>query len=506
MKRLLTFFLIFGFAFTIISCQKKETYSYEVLKEANPRNDIYYQIFVRSFADSDGDGIGDLKGIEENLDYLKDLGITALWLMPINPSPTYHGYDVLDYYEINPDYGTIEDFKSLVKEANKKNIDIILDLVINHTSDQHPWYLEGKGESHYDYYYRLGSSAHETFVGGMVDLDHNNPAVEAEMKEIMRFYVEMGVKGFRLDAAKFFFDKPGQVGNPVFLNVNYIQMLKLYLRSLREDAYLVTEIWDNYPFLIQPYYRGTDSSFNFPLYYDIISKVGKDQNKGTLISNLTNSYEEYRKYNPNFVDAVFISNHDLDRLASLGGFESLERQKLGAEILLTLPGNPFIYYGEEIGMKGYRYEGDNISGYGVVYDEYRRQPFLWGDNKYQTSWLPSDGSNNQTIPLNEQKTDPNSLYNTYQELVELRKKTHALKFGNEIKRYINNSGTIQGFVKTFEYQEFKQTVVVLYNLSSYEQEISHEKVKVLYGSLTMKPYSTLVLEVESESGFAYVYG
>ena len=146
MKKWIILILIIISTFTMVACQKDEpsdpTEPVETIDlfAVNPHNDIYYQIFVRSFADSNGDGIGDLNGIIENLDYLEDLGITALWLLPINPSPSYHGYNITDYYDIHPDYGTLDDFSNLIEEAALREIKIVIDLVINHTSDQHPWY------------------------------------------------------------------------------------------------------------------------------------------------------------------------------------------------------------------------------------------------------------------------------------------------------------------------------------------------------------------------------
>ncbi|PKK96620.1 MAG: alpha-amylase, partial [Tenericutes bacterium HGW-Tenericutes-3] len=155
MRKLFLFIMAFFLMLGVVSCKPSEeevTPTPEVdLKAVYPQNDVYYEIFVRSFADSDADGIGDLNGITQNLDYLEDLGVTALWLMPINPSPSYHGYSVTDYYDIESDYGTLADFQDLIDQAKSKDIDIIIDLVINHTSDQHPWYLSAQSSTSSEY-------------------------------------------------------------------------------------------------------------------------------------------------------------------------------------------------------------------------------------------------------------------------------------------------------------------------------------------------------------------
>ncbi|HHT55275.1 MAG TPA: alpha-amylase, partial [Acholeplasma sp.] len=184
MKKYFSIFLLFLVSIILVACKDNKPV------ELNYEEDIYYSLFVRSFADSDGDGIGDLNGITENLDYLEELGITALWLLPIFESPTYHGYDTIDYYKINPDYGTMDDLENLINEANEKDIKIILDLVINHTSDQHQWFIEaskGTNNPYRDYYVWNGNSAHQEFVGGMMDLNLRNEEVKEKMFEVVDY-------------------------------------------------------------------------------------------------------------------------------------------------------------------------------------------------------------------------------------------------------------------------------------------------------------------------------
>jgi glycosidase len=216
-------------------------------------------------------------------------------------------------------------------------------------------------------------------------------------------------------------------------------------------------------------------------------------------SNLEKAYDSYRIIRPDFVDSPFIGNHDLNRIASTQGFNgvnSLEKLKLASSVLLTLPGSPFIYYGDEIGMKGYRYEGENIPGYGIVYDEYRRQPLLWGDDSIQTTWLPSDGSNDQTLSIMVQQSDSNSLYSHYQTMIRLRKENPALMFGNYFKEFKDNNSNIQGYVRYFEYEDFKQAILVVHNFSLNPLELNVPYLELLYNDLTLNAYETVIMTID----------
>ena len=183
----------------------------------------------------------------ENLDYLDDLGVSGIWLMPINKTNSYHGYDILDYYDINPDYGTMNDFETLVKEADKRDIKIMIDLVINHTSDRHPWYLEaskGVTNPYRDYYVFNNGSAYSSFVGGMVDLNLGNDKVKEEIKDIFDFYLDKGVKGFRLDAAKHFFDNPGEL-TPTIKNTAFMLEMNSYIKEKAPDTFVVADVFEH---------------------------------------------------------------------------------------------------------------------------------------------------------------------------------------------------------------------------------------------------------------------
>ncbi|MCR3906887.1 MAG: alpha-amylase family glycosyl hydrolase [Tenericutes bacterium] len=513
MRRILSFLLIIALLTGMFACKSEPTVPVDPtptidpidLALINPHNDVYYQIFVRSFADSNDDGIGDLNGITENLDYLEELGITALWLLPINPSPSYHGYNVTDYYDIHPDYGTLEDFENLIDEAANRGIKIVIDLVINHTSDQHPWFVSAKSGTsspYRDYYIWNNGNAFESFVGGMKDLNFENEAVIEEVKDIMDFYLELGVHGFRLDAAKHLIESI----NPTWDNSFLILQFNMHIKENYPDSFIVSEVFEYMYQFYADYFIGSDSVFNFYLAQQVWSKIGQQSSNYLIVSNLNKAYNAFREVDPEFVDSPFIGNHDLDRVASMQGFmgsDALDKLSLATRFLLTVPGSPFVYYGDELGMKGYRYEGANIPGYGIVYDEYRRQPFIWGEAEYQTSWLPSDGSNDATQSLVDQREDETSLFNVYKEMIQIRKENPALMYGNSFMPYSGNQGNLQGFVRYYQYEDIEQAVLVLHNVGSSPMIIDVAYESILYGTLDLKGFGTLILEINPDEIEAY---
>lgn len=510
---------IIALLFALAGCWSQTNFPTDLeISAANPRNDLYYEIFVRSFSDSDGDGIGDLKGITERLDYLADLGIGGIWLMPIHPSPSYHGYDVMDYYAINDDYGTMEDFEELVSEAKKRDIQIMIDLVINHTSDQHPWFLAAKKNdlNYADWYIKKGTTFYSYFGSSMPDLNLSNDEVVNEIKNIMDFWLGKGVGGFRLDAAKHFFtyeDPIEIVGASPRMNYIFIDKLRDYARTINPDVLFVSEVLDSETWYKQ-FYTGSDSLFNFDMINSIINiaQYGNVSIVNPYITRLQSFYEDFYEYNKEFIDAPLLSNHDRNRLAEyLNG--DIEKQKMAAEMYLLLPGSPFIYYGEELGMFGYRVEGVNFPGYGTVYDETRRLPFPWG-NGGTTTWITTSSASavyndrNKTIAkANEQMENSNSLLATYQALGQLRKNNIALKYGNNFVPLSGTPANVQGFYRYYEYEGRKQLILVILNLSLINsatiEGVSYREV--LYGqndytssgnSLTVEKQSTLVLELD----------
>jgi alpha-amylase len=406
---------------------------------------VFYQIFPRSFKDSTGDGIGDFQGIIQMLDYLNDgdpstqddLGIAGIWLTPINPSPTYHGYDVTDYYAVNPDFGTMEDFKALLAEAEKRGIKIIIDLVINHTSNQHPWFIAAQDpDSEYHDWYTWSVSQPQVpgpwgqnawhfsrqnrlfyygiFWEGMPDLNFDNPLVSDEMMEISRFWLEeVGVHGFRVDAARYLFmDSFSQQDTPE--TFEWYEKWRDFYKAINPYAFTVGEVWTDLP-VIARYKDGMDSLFMFDLAEDIKNRVFSPNPE-----RITRSYQDTLYFFPEGHFSTFLSNHDQQRVMTFLN-NDLDKMKMAAFIYLTGPGVPFIYYGEEIGMTGDKP------------DERLRTPMQWSGepNAGFTTvfpWQPAN-RNYQEVNVQDQESDPDSLLNHYRTLVHLRNRHPALRTG-----------------------------------------------------------------------------
>ncbi|WP_297633006.1 alpha-amylase family glycosyl hydrolase [uncultured Clostridium sp.] len=446
---------------------------------------VFYEIFVRAFNDSNGDGIGDINGVTEKLDYLQDLGIGGIWLMPINSSPSYHGYDVIDYKEINKEYGTMDDFKNLLEEAHKRDIKIYIDMVINHSSSENMWFKEaseGKENRYRDYYIwtddkkeasmmspmgtmpwaKVNKNDDEFYYGifwsGMPDLNLDNEKVKTELKDIAKFYIDMGVDGFRMDAVKWFHNEAEE-------NNRFIEEYSEYCKSLNEDFKLVGEVWDS-AFSMAQYQNSLDSFFDFSL-GEKITKGLLGENIEKLPESIKYNYELYTEENPEFIVAPFLSNHDQNRIMNTLG-SSEKKMKMAASIYLTLPGTPYIYYGEEVGMKG------------IKPDEDIREPFIW-DNKdlsKNTKWRKSTNDLDK-IALNAQKEDEDSLYNFYKEIINVRNNNSSLQFG-DIEKIESGKSEIMIMKRSYE----KETSYVIINSKDKDTEVKLEKgkYKVLFSS------------------------
>lgn len=497
------------------------------LESEMPLYDSYYQVFVRSFADGDGDGVGDFKGLEESLEYFVELGIEGLWLMPIHPSPSYHGYDVEDYYAVNPDYGTMEDFESFVEKADALGIDVILDLLINHTADSHPWFqgfLEGD-ETYADYFrkttsgddrvttlgswgqtvwHSMGNSEFYmgTFGGYMPDLNWSNPLVVEEMVDVGLFWLDKGIDGFRLDAAMHLFgigELPA--GSPMLSETLFqLEYWSFQLKDAHPDTYILGEIFDTSS-VYQEFYTAIDSVFHFD-YGNLAVSAVKNGFSRDYVEDVISWYVRALEKDENAIQAPFLRNHDQYRLASgnEAGFPNIgnnpDQLKLAAEMLLTIPGNPFIYYGEELGMMGEK------AHRAPLWDIPVRLPFLWDDDRL-TTWVEdeydySDPYNGSVQSVARQLDDENSILNVYKDLLNLRKDTPALKYGSILEFEGNHPG-LQGFYRVFE----DQTVLVLHNLSDEAlnvPELENITIKeTLYGTIeatTITPQTTLIFEVD----------
>lgn len=505
MKKIIKYILIILLGIVLVGC--KSGNNLQKYQQEFPKNDVVYQIFVRSFADSDDDGIGDLNGISNKLDYLTELGITAIWLSPIHPTLTYHGYEIGDYYSINPEFGTMQDFENLISKAQEAGISIIMDTVFNHTWENHPWYQEALNdlESKYRDYYIWPSNAKEGTQGFGTfpfarDLNLKSEAVVDELTNVLRFYLEKGVQGFRFDAVKHFFLKPwdeNYSSNPHFDGGKLLNTLKQRVVKDYPHTYFVGEQFDYSVTQYEDYYLGADSMFNFA-----ISGYFQRGEYSRLQLSLQRIYDDLRTFNPKFIDAPFITNHDLNRFASMQ--PNLDHQKLAASILLTLPGNPYIYYGEELGMKGERIEGGNVPGYVdkngnpvTTYDEPRRQPFLWDQNDSSlTTWFPLIDGNESLPRLTENKENPDSLYNHYQKMIKIRKENPALMFGNSFIRVDGISSTIS-FIRIVEVDGHKQILFIVHNLTNKEKQVELDVKKDIYGTQLIPPMGTYIGEIKS---------
>jgi len=415
---------------------------------------IMYEIFVRSFYDSDGDGIGDLAGITSQLDYLEELGVTAIWLMPINPSPSYHGYDVTDYFDIHPDYGTLEDMVALVDAAHARGIRIIMDYIVNHLADDHPIFQDAYGDpdSQYADWFLWTNEAHtnyRAFAGfrDMPEFNHDNPEVYDYVAEIARFWMDLdgdgdftdGVDGFRCDVA---IDVP----------LTTWQALKQDTRELNPEVFWLGEVWErNLQNLPRWYDDAFDALFDYPLYHTIANSHDKSMDSmlaGVQAPSLVNVIikGEDNLFPAGYQIVRFLNNHDNHRVMSEVGMD-WDRARTAATFYLTLPGAPMIYYGEEIGMLGEKGSGD------PYWDEYRREPMDWytaEEGEGMPTWFRPGNRYNAAadgISVEEQDGESGSLLSHYRALTALRNAHPALRGGAFAKVQVSSARGVYAFTR-----------------------------------------------------------
>ncbi len=445
------------------------------------RGAVCYEIFVRSFFDSDGDGVGDLNGLIQKLDYVNDgdpdtdsdLGARCIWLMPVAQSPSYHGYDVTDYYRVERDYGTNEDFKRLVAEAHRRGIRVLVDLVLNHASSEHPYFKDAlrNPESPYrdwfiwspthpgvknpwggdnwhrspvseEYYYGF-------FWGGMPDLNYENPVVLDEAKRIATFWLQdLGADGFRLDAVKHLVEQDyGRIVEHVPATHAVLREFAAHVREVAPDAFTIGEVWDSIGAMLRYYPDQLDAYFAFEASEAIMESV-RTGSASTLLAPFIRLQSELQadRWSP------FLRNHDQTRtVTALGG--DIARAKLAATLLLTLPGLPFVYYGEEIGMSGDKP------------DPRLRTPMQWsrGPGAGFTQgfvWEPLQ-LDSLTANVEVQASDPNSLLNLYRRLIHLRAGNPALA-GGELVPLAASTDAVAAYLR----RAGDRAVLVVANLSA----------------------------------------
>lgn len=487
----------------------------------NFKNRIVYQIWPRSFCDSNGDGIGDIEGIRSKLDYLKDLGIDTLWLSPIYATGNKdYGYDIDDYYRINPEYGTMEDFDRLLQEAKERGIGIIMDLVANHTSDQHLWFqeaLKDRNSPYRDYYFfregrtdskgsalppnnwlsAFGGSAWQKdeksgeyyltiFTPNQCDLNWENESVRKGIHEIMRFWLDKGIQGFRMDVINTIAKKEGlpPAGKGKKLDFPFEHIVSLpkshdYIREMHDEVLahydqtftvgegMVTGIKDLIAYTA-PAERKLDMMFQFDLHLIGCGPLGKfDFRKGYLwrvkeLKDLIIRWQTEVQEGDGWL-GNFLSNHDQPRQVSRFGDDRHFRRKSAkalALLNLTLRGTPFIYQGEEIGMTNCPLEMDEwkdfeaINDYQVLQDmlhlprflakkviqkmtrDHARTPMQWSGKEHAgfseaAPWMKVN-PNYRRINVEDELKKENSLIDFYKEIIRLRRDSSALTYGTFI--------------------------------------------------------------------------
>lgn len=505
--------------------------------DGNKRGDVFYEIFVISYADGNNDGIGDLKGITSKLDYLNELGISGIWLTPIHPSPSYHGYDVEDYKAIKAEFGTMTDFDALITKAHSLGIKVILDLVLNHTSKTHNWFttaITNTSNPYRNYYLFAPSGDVATWISsskipmtnsyysgqwhnlssgttgykymgmfsdwmpdinyGGIDTAQNSEPFKS-MVDVASFWINKGVDGFRLDAVKHIYQSEDSDENPRFLEKYYNE-----LKKIKSDIYLVGENLTGDYLKVAPYYTGLPAMFNFDAWYKLIYVLENSHAKW-YPKDIIDMQSKFETYRSGAINATKLSNHDEDR--TLSRLSNVEQAKMAAAIMLTVSGSPYIYYGEEIGMLGMKTGGD----------ENVREPFLWepvASDIYRTKWhTPVYSVETNVDPLSKQKTDLKSIYRVYQKFIRLRNTYPALAKGN-----ITYPANLDSYSKNFMvfYREYSgEKLMVIHNVSpdisvyTFNQEVikpiadmgkvTYTKINSTSGSVTMPAYSTIIFEL-----------
>ena len=425
------------------------------------RGSVFYEIFVRSFADSNGDGRGDFPGLTARLDVLNDgnpntttdLGIDAVWLMPIFASPSYHGYDVTDYRAINPDYGTLSDFDAFVEAAHARGIRVVLDFVLNHSSIQHPRFVAARQGTTEDvtswYRWRTtnpgwsqpwgsgpvwhaanGRFYYGIFWSGMPDWNLANPVVEAELLDAMRFWLARGVDGFRIDAARHLFEsETGQLSDVAETHA-FAKRMRAALSKDYPNALLIAEAWTSVDTVAD--YYGDDDEFQLAFGFDTSSAIktsAKDGLRADFDQPAARAAGSYSDWN---FEAPFLANHDMPRvMRELDGDHGAMR--ISAAALMAMPGTPFVYYGEEIGMRGGA----------TSRDEDKRTPMRWTDEPGFgfTSGTPwHDVPELPGVSLAAQRAQNGSLWTLFRDLIAVRRASPALRDGGATQPSLSGGG------------------------------------------------------------------
>lgn len=507
----------------LAACRQESSVSDTKKYDDNYRN--FYEIYVRSFSDSNGDHIGDLNGLLSKIDYLKaasgtddskSLGIDGVWLMPIFTSPSEHKYDVTDYYSIDPTYGTMEDFENLLAKFHERGIHVILDMVLNHTSSEHPWFKQAVSDlnngidSKYVHYYNFtkepelddegnvkgfnpvegnteGYYYESRFSVFMPDINLDNADVVSELKDAMKFWIEKGIDGYRLDACTSYFT------NDAYKSIDFLNQVTEYCKSINPDFYLVGEVWDS-AYVISEYYGSQiDSLFNFDCsfngaYQGLFNNISTGN--GSLLSKRVEEWNNaIRNKNINAIDAPFISNHDLPRSGTY--FKNSSDRKLAASLYMMLPGNSFIYYGEEIGMT----EGWNN-------DSEKRLPIKWSLEENGSDILSPAGAGYVKSPflgIYDQLESPDSLVCHYQSLIKLKNRNPEIQRAKVVSACDIDNINVAAYTCAYE----NSSVMVLQNITDSVKKVDlkstgYDSYNIMSGFVIASDY------VEEEEHNAYM--
>ncbi|MDR3276475.1 MAG: hypothetical protein LBT11_04585 [Treponema sp.] len=473
----------------------------------------WYEIFVASFSDSDGDGMGDIRGLIEKLDYLNDgdpasntsLHIDGIWLMPIMPSPSYHKYDVSDYYAVDPAYGSMADFEALAAACGERGITLIIDLVMNHSSSAHPWFAAAReearqGEGPYLGWYNISDTdVHSTryyplddtglyyegaFWEEMPDLNFDNPAVREEFQKIAAFWLDKGVGGFRLDAVKYL--DPDREKSIEILN-----WFTGYCVSLKPGVSIVAEVWSDDAEIMAFYQGGAPSLFNFGLAgaAGVVARAVNHAGGEDFARNLVRWDLLRSRANPAARDAPFIGNHDTDRPGGFFGADPV-KEKLAAALYLFMPGAPFIYYGEETGMEG------------AGVDENKRGPMIWSlEDKTGQTRGPDAMTRRWDAPAGvaEQLRDEGSVLRYYIEAIRLKNR-YPLIYTGTPALIDGTDRAVAAFTLSSEgtLSRDGETIALLHNLSGTAQVVTLPGAKRIGGFLRAEPSETGRPEIRPE--------
>jgi maltose alpha-D-glucosyltransferase/alpha-amylase len=511
------------------------------------KNAVFYELYVRAFRDSNGDGKGDLKGATQKLDYLQELGVNCLWLLPIYPSPLRDdGYDISDYYNVISDYGTREDLQALVDAAHARGIRVIMDLVLNHTSDQHPWFQAARSspDSPYRDYYvwsdttdryrdariifldtetsnwtwdeKAGQYFWHRFYSTQPDLNFDNPAVRQEMLNIMKHWLDMGIDGFRADAVPYLIERDGTNCENLPETHAYLEEIRQFLNENYPDRILLAEA-NQWPKDVVPYFGDGSNEFHMGFHFPLMPRIfmalrREDRTPLEWILNRTPAIPDDCQW------CIFLRNHDeltlemvteeerqwmwqeyapqprmrlnLGIRRRLAPLLDNNKQKilLANSILFTMPGSPILYYGDEIGM------GDNIwlpDRNGV------RTPMQWNaqpgagfstapEEQYYSPLIHDNIYGTELVNVETQRNDPQSLYNRIRHMIAVRKGHRVFGLGNF--QWVKCSPAegkkaILAYMRTYT----DEKVLVVQNLSASIQKATLE----LPARLSVEPHELL---------------